>query len=38
LKDLEAEAEVDLDKTNLVSEIKKRLSVMGERRIVFAKQ
>ena len=37
LKDLDAETEADLDKSELVNAIKEKLASMGERRIVFAK-
>ena len=37
LKDLDAETEIDLDKSDLVAAIKEKLAVMGDRRIVFAK-
>lgn len=37
LKDLDAETEFELDRSDLIAAIKEKLAVMGDRRIVFAK-
>ena len=37
LKDLDAETEDEIERSDLIAAIKDKLAVMGDRRIVFAK-